>query len=161
MTSVAVLIDSYEIQQIWQRKVSPSSRFDEIAARLRRIAKIVKQEWNNFPLENREQLKELAYTLIEPRKGLPNLKRAIWVAVYMLLIKATNQTAEFHSCIEALDMLVDNILDAVEQEDPSYQAALSATLEQLYSKKVQGKVLEVEETREWLRNLSDSALGEI
>jgi len=161
MTSVAVLIDSYEIQQIWQRKVSPSSRFDEIAARLRRIAKIVKQEWNNFPLENREQLKELAYTLIEPRKGLPNLKRAIWVAVYMLFIKATNQTAEFHSCIEALDMLVDNILDAVEQEDPSYQAALSDTLEQLYSKKVQGKVLEVEGTREWLRNLSDSALGEI
>ena len=159
--STAVLIDSHEIQQIWQRTVSPSSRFDEIAVRLRRIAKIVKQEWNNFPPENREQLKELAYTLIEPHKGLPNLKRTIWVAAYMLFIKATNQTAEFHSCIDALDMLVNNILDAVEQEDPSYQEVLSDTLEQMYLNKVQGKVLEAEETREWLRKLSDSALGEI
>ncbi len=151
--STAVLIDSYEIQQIWQRKLSPSSRFDEIAARLRRTAKIVKQEWNNFPPENREQLKELAYSLTEPHGSLPNLKRTIWVAVYTLFIKTTSQSAEFQPCIEALDLLVNNIMEAVEQEDPSYQAVLSDTVEQLYSNGVQGKVLEPEETREWLRKL--------
>ena len=40
--STVVLIGSHEIQQIWQGKVSPSSRFDETNARLRRIAKIFK-----------------------------------------------------------------------------------------------------------------------
>ncbi len=79
----------------------------------------------------------------------------------MLFINATNQTVAFRSCIEALDMLVENILDAVEHENSSYQAVLSDTLEQLYLNKVQGKVLEAEETREWLRNLSDSALREV
>nr|WP_202895821.1 hypothetical protein [Iningainema tapete] len=155
-----MIIDFHEIQQVRQRKVSPS-KLDKIAVGLRETANLVKLEWSNFSPESRERLKELAYKLIERPSGLPNLWIGIRVKAYMLFIKATNQTAAFCSCIEALDMLVDNILDAIEREDPSYQAVLSDTLEQLYSKKVQGEELKPEETREWLRNLSAQALREV
>ncbi|MBD2771391.1 hypothetical protein [Iningainema tapete] len=76
---------------------------DEVADRLRRIAKIIKHEWNNFPPQNREQLKELAYTLIEPPKGLQNFRRKIWAALYLMVIRATNQRDAFDSCVEALN----------------------------------------------------------
>ncbi|WP_257237100.1 hypothetical protein [Nostoc sp. 'Peltigera malacea cyanobiont' DB3992] len=65
------------------------------------------------------------------------------------------------SCIKALDTLVDTILDAVERQDPSYQAVLSDTLEQLYSGTIQGKELKTEETRDWLRSISDRAISEV
>jgi hypothetical protein len=159
--STAIVIDSYEIQSIWQRKASVSSSFDEIALKLRRIAKTVKQEWNNFSDEDREALKELAYTIIEPKRGIFTLWHKIRVRAYMMFLTATNQLEAFNSCIEALDMLVENILDAVERQDSGYQALLSDTLEQLYTDEEQGKALKPEETREWLRNLSDSALGEV
>ncbi|RUS95599.1 hypothetical protein DSM106972_089550 [Dulcicalothrix desertica PCC 7102] len=159
--STAIVIDSYEIRSIWQRKVSPSSRFDEIAARLRRVANTVKQEWNNFSDEDRESLKKLAYILREePPKGIVSLTRKLRIAAYTLFLDVTNQKEAFYSCIEALDLLVENILDAVERTDPGYQAVLSDTLEQL-SLEDQGKALKPEETREWLRSLSDSALEEV
>lgn len=158
--SVVILIDFHEVKQIWRKTISPLSKFDEIATRLGRTANLVKQEWNNFLPENREQLKELAYTLIAPRKKLSNLKDIIWIPAYMLFIKATNQTQEFNSCIIAIDMLINNILDAVEQEDPNYQLILSDALEQISSTKKQGKVVEAEETRDWLQKLSDSEFEE-
>lgn len=159
--STAIGIDSHEIQQIWRRTANPSSRFDEIAARLYRAAITVKQEWNNFSAQEREALKNLAYKIIEPYSGLPRLWRQAWTTAYMVFIVVTNQTFAFCSCIEALDMLVDNILDAVEREEASYQAVLSDTLEQLYSNKEKGQALEPEGTREWLRSLSDKAIREI
>jgi uncharacterized protein Yka (UPF0111/DUF47 family) len=159
--STAIVIDSYEIQSIWQRKASVSSSFDEIAVKLRRIAKTVKQEWNNFSEEDREALKELAYSIIEPKKSIFTPWRKIRARVYMMFLAATNQLEAFELCIKALDMLVENILDAVERQDSGFQALLSDTLEQLYSDEEQGKALKPEETREWLRNLSDIALGEV
>lgn len=160
--STAIVIDSYEIRQIWHRKISPSSKFDELAAKFRRLASKVKQEWKNFPEEDQKTLKELAYTLIEsPPKGVFSWKRKIRSKIYLWFVKTTNQAEAFWSCIEALDMLVENILDAVEREDPRYQAVLSDTLEQLYSGAIQGEELKPEETRDWLRSLSDEALGEI
>jgi hypothetical protein len=130
--SSAIVIDSHEIQQLWQRKVSPSSRFDVTATKLRRLAKRVKQEWNNFSVEDREALKNLAYSVIKPPKGLFALGSKIRTTVYMVFIVMTNQAEAFYSCMEALDTLIDNILDAAEREEPSYQAVLSDTLEQLY-----------------------------
>lgn len=159
--STAILIDYYEIQRISQRKVSPSSRFDEIAVKVCTLAKKVKQEWNNFSDEDREMLKELAYTISEPKKSVFNPWHKIWARTYMLFLAVTNQLEAFDSCIKALDMLVENIFDAIERQDCGYQAVLSDTLEQLHSGKEQGKVLKPEETREWLRNLSDSALEEV
>lgn len=162
MSAAAVLvINPYEIEQIRQRKVSPLSKFDEIAARLRRAAKLVKEKWDNFSDEDREFLKQLAYELIEPpKRDWLYLVRLIRAKISWHFMSTSEQEA-FKSCIEALDVLVENILDAVERQDPGYQAVLSDTLEQLYSSETESKVIEVEETREWLRNLSDQAVGEV
>ena len=159
--STAILIDCYEIQRISQRKASPSSRFDKIAVKLCTLAKKVKQEWNNFSEEDREALKELAHTISEPRDSMFSPWHKIWARAYVLFLAMTNQLKAFDSCIKALDMLVENIFDAVERQDCSYKAVLSDTLEQLYLDKEQGKALKPEETREWLRNLSDNALEEV
>lgn len=151
--STVIVIDLEEIRSIWQRKINPLSEFDEIATRLRRIANIVKQEWNNFSDEDRKSLKKLAYPLREePSKGIVGLARKFWIAVYTLFLNVINQKEAFCLCIEALDALVEDILDAVERQDPVYQAVLSETLEQL-SLEYQGKVLKPEETREWLQSL--------
>ncbi|PHJ69125.1 hypothetical protein VF14_03020 [Nostoc linckia z18] len=160
--STAIVIDSYEIRQIWHRKISPSSKFDELAVKFRRLASKVKQEWSNFPEEDRKVLTDLAYALIEsPPKGISSWPRKIRSKIYLWFVNATNQAEAFWSCIEALDMLVENILDAVERQDPRYQGVLSDTLEQLYLCPDQGEELKPEETRDWLRSLSDEALREV
>lgn len=89
------------------------------------------------------------------------LKSKIWSKIYLLFLVVTNQTEAFMSCIKALDTLVDTILDAVERQDPNYQAVLSDILEQLYSGTIQGKELKTEETCDWLRSISDRAIREV
>ncbi|MEH2193889.1 MAG: hypothetical protein V7K98_14805 [Nostoc sp.] len=160
--STAIVIFTHEFEQIRQRKISPSSNFEQLTAKIRKLTRRVKQEWSNISVEDREGLKEFAYDWLEPSaKGVFGLKSKIWSKIYLLFLVVTNQTEAFMSCIKALDTLVDTILDAVERQDPSYQAVLSDTLEQLYSGTIQGKELKTEETRDWLRSISDRAIREV
>lgn len=160
--STAIVIFTHEFEQIRQRKISPSSNFEQLTAKIRKLTHRVKQEWSNISVEDREGLKEFAYDwLEESAKGVFGLKSKIWSKIYLLFLVVTNQTEAFMSCIKALDTLVDTILDAVERQDPSYQAVLSDTLEQLYSGTIQGKELKTEETRDWLRSISDRAIREV
>lgn len=155
--STAVLIDSGEIRQIRHRTVNPS-RFTMIGRRLHRAAKKVKEEWSNFSPEDREALKALAYELIEPPKGVSSWWLRPWVEAYMLFIKVTGQKEAFCFCINALDCLVDNILDAIEREDPRYQQVLSDTLEELTSNSESGEPVNADRRGKWLQQLSDKAL---
>ena len=72
----------------------------------------------------------------------------------MVFIKATGQEEAFHDCIDALDCLVDNILDAIEREDPDYQQVLSDTLEELSSNPGSGEPVNADK-RGWLQQVSD------
>ncbi len=160
--STAIGINWNEIQQLREKKVvNPSPSFDEIAAKLRKAARQVKQEWNDYSTEDREKLKNIAYGLIEPSKTSFNLWQEVRTIAFAIFLAMTNQRRSFYSCIEALDLLIDNILDAVERDDSSYQTVLSDTLEQLYLDQEQGQEIGAEETREWLHNLSDKALRQI
>ncbi|MEH2246255.1 hypothetical protein [Nostoc sp.] len=160
--STAIVIFTHEFELIRQRKISPSSNFEQLTAKIRRLTKKVNQEWSNLCVEDREGLKEFAYDWLEPpAKGVFGLKSKIWAKIYLLFLGVTNQTEAFIFCIKALDTLVETILDAVERQDPNYQAVLSDTLEQLYSGTIQGKELKPEETRDWLRSISDRAIREV
>lgn len=160
--STAIVIFTHEFEQIRQRKISPSSNFEQLTAKIRKLTHRVKREWGNLSVEDREGLKEFAYDWLEPpAKGVFGLKSKIWAKIYLLFLVVTNQTEAFMSCIKALDTLVETILDAVERQDPNYQAVLSDTLEQLYSGTIQGKELKPEETRDWLRSISDRAIREV
>ncbi len=160
--STAIVIFTHEFEQIRQRKIGSSSNFEQLTAKIRRLTKKVNQEWSNLSVEDREGLKEFAYDWLEPpAKGVFGLKLQIRVIIYFLFLQITNQREAFRSCMKAMDTLVETILDAVECQDPNYQAVLSDTLEQLYSGTIQGRELKPEETRDWLRSISDRAIREV
>ena len=157
--STAVLIDFGEIRQIRQRTANPSD-FTMIARRIDRAARKVKKEWSNLSVEDREALKALAYDLIEPPKGVSILWLKLWVEAYMVFIKATGQQKAFYCCIEALDYLVDIILDAIEREDSEYQQVLSDTLEELSSNPGSGEPVDADK-RGWLQQVSDQTIRKV
>lgn len=66
-------------------------------------------------------------------------------------LKITGQEEAFRFCIDALDRLVDNILDALEREDSNYQQTLANTLEELKSNAEIGEVLDGANRGEWIR----------
>ena len=156
-----VVIDSSAIRQIGYRTVNPS-RFITLAKRNLRAAKAVKKGWNDLPVEDREFLKSLAYDLIEPPKGVRHLWLKLWAEAYMIFIKITGQEKAFYICLRTLDLLIDNILDAIEREHPYYEQVLSDTLEEVISSPEVGKLIDGKgQTRQWLQHLSDQALNEI
>lgn len=161
--STAIVIFTHEFQQIRQRKIGSSPKFEQLAAKARRLTHQVKQQWSNLSVEDREELKNFAYYWLEPSaaKGLFSLKLNIQAIIYFLFLRLTNQMEAFTSCMRALNILSETILDTATRHDPSYQAVLSDTLEQLYLCPDQGEELKPEETRDWLRSLSDEALREV
>lgn len=129
--STAIILNPHEIRQLQRRTVNPS-KFTTLGIEIRRAAKVIKKEWKNFSPEDREMLKSLAYDLIEPRPWcLDNLWLKLQARVYMLFIRATGQEQALYFCLDALDCLIDNILDAVERENPDYQQVLLDTLEEV------------------------------
>ncbi|MDL5048349.1 hypothetical protein QQ054_20275 [Oscillatoria amoena NRMC-F 0135] len=85
----------------------------------------------------------------------------LWAKTYRIYIKLVGQEQEFFDCLEALDCLVDNILDAIEREDSSYQQVLSDTLEEVSSNPEAGKPIDVQGRDKWLEDLSDQAFTEV
>lgn len=156
-----VVIDSSAIRQIRHRTVNPS-RFLMLAKRNLRAAKAVKKGWNDLPVEDREFLKSLAYDLIEPPKGVRRLWLKLWAEAYMNFIKITGQEKAFCICLQTLDLLTDNILDAIEREHSYYEQTLSDTLEEVISSPEVGELIGGEgQARQWLQQLLDQAINEI
>lgn len=157
--SAAIIIDAREMKQIQSRTVNPS-RFVSLGKTIHRLAETIKREWNNFSQEDREALKSLAYDLLESPKGLNAVTSSIWAKVYMLYINLTHQQQALYFCLDALDILVDTILDAVERDDAGYQQVLLDTLKEISSNPDAGEPVDAN-TKEWLHELSNQALNEI
>jgi hypothetical protein len=156
------VIFTHEFQQIRQKKISSTPKFEQLTAKARRLTHQVKHEWSHLSVQDCERLKGFAYEWIEPpTKGVLSLKSKIKAMIYLLFLHLTNRTEAFSSCMRALDLLSETILDTAMRHEPSYQAVLSDTLEQLYSCPNLGKELKPEETRDWLRSISDEALREV
>lgn len=145
-----------EIQQIQSRTANPS-RFTTIGRRIHQLARTVKKDWDSFSVEEQQDLKDLAYQLIEPPQGLARLRLNIWAKFYTIFIVVTNQAEALFYCIDAIDTLVDNILDAVEREYPVYQRILSDTLEEVISNPEVGEPIDADSRDEWLEQLSSQA----
>ncbi|NET58311.1 MAG: hypothetical protein F6K47_19785 [Symploca sp. SIO2E6] len=148
-----------DLQQIQSRTIKPS-RFKILEKAIRLAANRIKQNWNGFSPEEKTALREVAYNLLEPSAGVDNLYLWLKVGFYVLLIKLTKQEKDFYLCLDAIDCLVDNILDAVERDDSSYQQVLSDTLEELKKYPESGEPIDANR-REWLQKLSDKALSEV
>lgn len=124
MTTV-IIVNPDEIKQFKYGVVVNSSKFLLLGERVHRFAKIIQQEWHNFEQEDQNLLIRLAYDLIEPNNRIWKFPQKLWSFINLLIIKITGQEREFLFCVDAIDCLVDTILDAIEQEDITYQDVLA------------------------------------
>lgn len=143
-----------EVQQLKQ-KTAPPSKFIALGKKLRRSTSEIEQNWENLPIERREQLKQFAEDFTKTPEQSPSLSSKVWARAYVVFLKVTRQEKAFLFCLEALDSWIDSILDAIERESPVYQQVLSDTLEELTVNKDAGKLIDAGKRREWLRSLSD------
>ena len=122
-----------EICLIQKRRVSKSAQFIQIGRNLHEAAKLIDSKWDKLSSEEKEALKNLAYGLLEPSRTLSSIFPKIWASIYLVFIKVTGQEKSFHFCLDALDCLVDSILNAIENEQISSSNILSDVLEELTS----------------------------
>ena len=81
--------------------------------------------------------------------------------IYLLFLNLSSQRESFDACVDAIDFLVDTILDCIEQDDPGYQAVLSDTLEELRLNYERIPEVKPEDSSAWLRNIFDKAIAEV
>lgn len=146
--------DFVEVRQLKDR-TAPPSKFMEIGKKLRRLTQDVERNWESLPIEHKKDLKECAEEFLKAPEQSSTLFSRLRVESYMFFVKITGQEKAFSFCLNALDSLIDAILDATERESPTYQQALSDTLEELTVNKDAGKLIDAGKRREWLRSLSD------
>jgi len=159
--SSAVLIDFDQVYQVRGKKVASTSKFDEIASHLKKASRQIKTEWNNFSAEQRDYLTDFAHSCIEPTQGATGFLEILKSKIYLLFLNLTSQRESFDACVDAIDFLVDTILDCIEQDDPGYQAVLSDTLEELRLNYERIPEVKPEDSSVWLRNIFDEAIAEV
>jgi hypothetical protein len=159
--SSAVLIDFGQIYQVRGNKVASAAKFDEITSRLKKASREIKTEWNNFSSEQRDYLTDFAYSFIEPTQEATGFLDILKSKIYLLFLNLSSQRESFDACIDAIDFLVDTILDCIEQDDPGYQAVLSDTLEELRLNYERIPEVKPEDSSAWLRNIFDKAIAEV
>lgn len=81
----AVFTDYQEIYQIKDKRVAPSSKFDEIAAKIKNTAKVVKRDWSSLSSEQQAELSNLAYTLLTPSTKPTLFKKSIEDYILLLI----------------------------------------------------------------------------
>jgi hypothetical protein len=126
----AILYDPNDIRKIQYRTVKPSD-FSALLRRIRRLTKAIEENWEQFSDEDKDALKHLAYDLIEPPKGFLRVWISIWARIYTFILVQRNQFELFVSCAEALDILIDSILNAIERENNLYKQVFFDTLEEV------------------------------
>ncbi|CAC5345376.1 hypothetical protein NO758_01375 [Planktothrix agardhii] len=161
LVTTVVIVNPYEIKHFKYGVVVNPSKFILVGKKLHRLAKTIQKEWHNFEEEDKDLLIKLAYDLIEPNNSIWKFPQQVWSFVYLLIIKITGQEREFLFCVDAIDGLVDTILDAIEQENKSYQEVLSDTLKEVRDNPEIGEFVDAKQGSQWLRDLSDKAFREI
>ncbi len=156
MTTV-VIVNPYEIKRFKYGLGVNSSKFLVLGKRVHRLAKIIQEQWHNFEQEDKNLLITLAYDLIEPKNSIWKFPQKLWFFVNLLIIKITAQEREFIFCVNAIDCLVDTILEAIEQEDITYQEVLSDSLREVRENPESGEFVDAKEGSKWLRDLSNKA----
>jgi hypothetical protein len=137
MTTASISINGWfneqKLNEIKQPKKAHSPTSD-ILALIKKLTNLVNTQWDTLPSDHKEKLIEFAYSVLDTETSRPTLLskfEAIW---YSLLIIIQGRQKQIVECVEALDILVDEILDKVENDNPQFQedvlqAATSAYVE--------------------------------
>jgi hypothetical protein len=144
-----------------QKEDTGCSRLLIAAQVINDLADSINKNWDKFSPEQRRTLKKFAYDLIDYKKNQNFFQRLIAkikANVLFLKLKIRGEDLAIAKCAEAVEHLIDSVLDAIEREDPLYQQILVDTLEELksYPKNQVGS----EDTR-GVRSISSSADAEL
>ena len=124
MTTASISINGWfneqKLNEIKQPKKAHSPTSD-ILALIKKLTNLVNTQWDTLPSDHKEKLIEFAYSVLDAETSRPTLLskfEAIW---YSLLIIIQGRQKQIVECVEALDILVDEILDKVENDNPQFQ----------------------------------------
>jgi len=160
----SITIDPREIMRFSAPESAEPSELREAAQKMEQLAVMVENMWDEMPPppEVREALVALAYTSMQPPKGIVGRYRAaIRGGISYARIKLRGEQEAFFDFVVAHRRLSNAILTAIERENPAYQEALSKAVEGAFSDLEQSKALTAEDTLGQLRQLSDEALREL
>lgn len=158
--SATILIDRSDFYKIKTKTVNPS-RYLILAEKLKEKTKKIKEEWHNLPKDDKQTLQNLAYELIEPPNKIVSLFLELPVTIFFWVTDKTGQRKNLKVLTEALEELIDTILDCVEHDDISRGEDLANLLEDIAQNPNIGEPVDAADRREWLSGLSDKALKEI
>ena len=109
---------------------SPTS---DILALIKKLTNLVNTEWDNLPSEHKEKLIDFAYSVLDAETSKPTFLSRLEAICYSLLVFIQGRRKQILNCVDALEILVDDILNKVENDDSQFQedvlqAATSAYL---------------------------------
>lgn len=138
-----------------------SSRRTERARRAERLATLVDNEWEEFPLDVREAFTAFAYDATREPSGTSKRLRYWWSRKRLArsFARGGEEMLAVVEYVYSVHRLIDSILVAVEREDEEHQERLAAAAERAATEQGNGIVLNAEERRERLRAVSRRTLN--
>jgi addiction module HigA family antidote len=144
----------YQIRQFHRRKIIKfkPNYLEKLARTIAHKANTVQNSWTTLPADEQESWRKLAYEIIdaEPIGFFGQIR----VRTFLIYLRVIGHKKAFDDCAVALDRLVDNILDAIEREDPRYEEMLVTLLDDIFSLEPSENI-QKGETRDWFNSLLD------
>lgn len=143
----------------WKRLQQPSAYAQDIreaTALLQHFTRLVDQDWHNIDATSRVLLQELAYASLEPAPmSWATLWQRLRVAWRMSRLYANREWRLLLEHLTAYEALIAAILEAVEQEHPSYSQHVAEAVQASAAAEVAHEIIDNEAALSaWLRGLT-------
>lgn len=160
--NTAMLIDiQQQALEVKRSKLEPS-KFDVLTRELHQKSEVVRYRWDTLRGDQKEAFRQFANKLTDSKIVLPiSIFDKLSARISLLRIFLLGHGEAFLRCVDALDQLIDNVLDAMEREEHTYQEALSDTINSVPNVSSDSQALDVETGSGWLQQLSAQELEEV
>lgn len=145
------------------RQAHPS-RLQRMVEVARHVRILVERDWKGLPPKTREQLRTLAYWVIEPepkRSGLQDIVRSFSARTQMAANVLLYGPDTVSSLLVETRRLIDAILDAVERDQESYERKKVYALREALREWRSAPSMSPEEFREWLATSPDTGHSQV
>lgn len=146
-----------ELTQAQKGKVA-ENRCQILVSRIQQLINRVEKNWTDFSQDEKNILKDLAYSLTSYRK--PSLWVSLRTAYTTFRASQQGYYSGIQMLVDSIDKLIDSIFSAIERESLVQSSIDFDTLDESYSDDNVVKDVGSEEIGGWLRNISNRALDE-
>ena len=149
-------------------KVSPNDELREIANFLYESANTLPQDWKSMSSENKQVLIDLAYKWADDEERGTTALDALLFPFRLVVFLFRYRYEAVQAFKDARDIFIDAIFNEIENSNPCYQEMLDEVLNEAITEitarengEIVGQEIKAEDTREWLRNLSNRAIAKV